>query len=139
MGDAQAVAQDLASESLVGQGGHGGVEGQEIEAVDAHRGQGAGHLAGGHQAEGGGVRLEPAARMGVETDHGQGHGEAAGRSAGLGDHRLMAAMDAVEGPDGDGRAVQPVGQVAPVGDDLDQVSLSRGADGGERGPGRRRP
>jgi hypothetical protein len=48
-------------------------------------------------------------------------------------------MDAVERADGDGCAAQPVGQVAPVGDDLDQVSLSRGADGGGRGPGRRRP
>jgi hypothetical protein len=48
-------------------------------------------------------------------------------------------MDAVKGTDGDGRAAKSIRQVAPVGDDPDQVSLSRGADGGERGPGRRRP
>jgi hypothetical protein len=48
-------------------------------------------------------------------------------------------MHAVKGADGDGCAAQPVGQVAPIGDDLDQVSLSRGADGGGREPGRRRP
>jgi hypothetical protein len=48
-------------------------------------------------------------------------------------------MDAVKGADGDGRAAKPVGQAAPVGDDLDQVSLSRGAGGAGRGRGRRRP
>jgi hypothetical protein len=48
-------------------------------------------------------------------------------------------MNAVKGTDGDGCAAHPVRQVAPVGDDLDQVSLSRGAGGGGRGPGRRRP
>jgi hypothetical protein len=48
-------------------------------------------------------------------------------------------MNAVKGTDGDGCAAQPVRQVAPVGDDLDQVSLSRGAGGGGRGPGRRHP
>jgi hypothetical protein len=48
-------------------------------------------------------------------------------------------MNAVKGTDGDGCAAQPGRQVTPVGDDLDQVSLSRGAGGGGRGPGRRRP
>ena len=132
-------AQDLSDEGRVGHGGHGGVEGQEMEAIDAERGHGTRHLGRRHQTEGRGLGLEPPTGVGGETDHGERNVETVGSSPGLGNHRLMAAMDAVEGADGDGRAAQPVRQVAPVGDDLDQVSLSRGAGGGGRGPGRRRP
>ncbi len=64
-------AEDLPRESLVGHGRHLGVEGQEVEALDAQRLQRAGHLARRHQAEGSGVGLEPAARMGVEADDGE--------------------------------------------------------------------
>ena len=139
MTDAEAVHQDLFDEGFVGHGGHGGVKGKEMKSVDAERGHGACHLGRRHQTEGRGLGLEPPAGVGIETDDGQWNAEAVGGGAGLGDDRLMAAMHAVKGTDGDGGTAQPVGQVAPVGDDHDPVSLSRGAGGGGRGPGQRRP
>ena len=110
-----------------------------MEAIDAERGHGTRHLGRCHKTEGRGLGLEPPTGVGSETDHGERHVETVGGGTGLGNHRLMAAMNAVKGTDGDGCAAQPVRQVAPVGDDLDQVSLSRGAGGGGRGPGRRHP
>ena len=68
--------------------------------------------------------------MGIEADHGQGNAQTIRRLARRGDDRLMAAMDAVEGADGDGGALLRLRQAAPVANDLDhfgdhRVSLQR--------------
>src|ERR1700691_6488499 len=58
------------------------------------------------------VRLEHAEGMRFEGEHGMGNVQAAGDAAGLGYHRLMAGMDAVEIADGEGSAaVQSFGLV----------------------------
>ena len=88
--------------------------------TDAEAVQCTGHLVGRHQAEGGGLGLEPAARVRIEADDGEGYAQSAGGLARAGDDGLMPAMDAVERADGHRRALQRVRQVAPVADDLDQ-------------------
>ena len=118
------AGEHVDGKGLVRHGGHGGVEGQEVEAAYPQRLQRTGHLAGRHQAEGGGVRLEPAARMRVEADDGEGGAEAIRGLAGGCDHGLMAPMDAIEGAERGGGAPLRGGQVAPVADDVDGHGLA---------------
>jgi len=139
---AEAAGQDLAGEGLVGHGRHVGVEGEQVETVDAERGQGPAHLAGTHQAEGGGGGLEPAAWMRIEADHGERGLQRTGGAGGLGDDGLVAPMHAVEGADGHRGALQLRRQVAPVADDLDhgrRLSGRRACGGAGRGRRRCRP
>ena len=70
------------------------------------------------QADGGGVRLEEAAGVGLEGEHPLGRAQFAGQAPGLADYLLMAAVDAVEASDGDDRALQVVGDVLDVAQDL---------------------
>jgi hypothetical protein len=66
--NAQPPRQHRFGEVGVGHAGHLAVEGQQIQDVHPQGRQGLGHLVRRHQAKGRGVGLEPAARMGIETD-----------------------------------------------------------------------
>ncbi|MNE04713.1 hypothetical protein D3C80_972540 [compost metagenome] len=121
VGDAQTFRQDAAGEILVAHPRHLGVEGDQIQTVDAQRGQGAGHLVRRHQAKRRGLGLEQAARMRVEADDGQGRAQTLGGGAGRGDDRLMAPMHPVKGADGHRRPALRGRQVAPAADDLNHL------------------
>ena len=101
-------------EPLITHGGHLGLEGQDIEKVNAHVGQGSGLLADGHEPEGLRIGLEPAARMGLKTDHAKGLARRARRLCGQRDDALMATVHAVEIAQRDGCALYGCCNAAPV-------------------------
>ena len=120
--------QHLFGEFAIGQMGELRAERQDVEHVDAQRLQGPGLLVGLHQQEGGLVRPEIGAGMGIEGDHAQLAAELAGGLGGERDHLLVAAMDAVEIAHGQRRAAVAVRQVLPALDDSQTPHLSlRGA------------
>ena len=141
MGNGNTVrTENLKGKSPIAHGGHVGVEGEAVEAVDAEIVQGPLHLAGRHQAEGRGLRLEPAAGMGLEADDAQRQAALFGDRAGGVDDGLMPPVDAVKGADGAGGPGVEWGKVAPGLDDgQGHGSPLRDADAGGRGQSPRRP
>jgi hypothetical protein len=83
--------QDGVDETLGRQAGEGGVEGKLEQVLDPKAGQSVGAGFGVHQAEGRTLRGEELAGVGFEGDDAQ-----RAVAAGEVDHRLVAAVDAVE-------------------------------------------
>jgi hypothetical protein len=117
MAHAQALVQHLLGEIAIGEIGHLGVEGQDVEQVDAEIGQGLGLLLGVHQPERLGVGLEDPARVRLETDDAQRRLGGLSGAGGRRDHPLVAAMHAVEIAERHGRAAIRRRQILPAGDD----------------------
>jgi hypothetical protein len=115
---AEPLAQDRRGEVLGAHLRQRFVEMQHHQQVDP---QGLDQLGPGaerRQSDRGGVRREEAARMGLEGEHPLGRAQLAGQAPGLADHLLMAAVNAVETSDRDDRALQLVGDVFEVPEDL---------------------
>jgi hypothetical protein len=111
MGDAEAVHQHVRDEDIRRAPDHVGIEGQHEGGIDAEILQ-VPHLdAERRQAEMRFVGLEEAPRMRLEGQHAELGVQPLGLGLGLGQHRLMAAMHAVEIPDGHHRAFQIGGHI----------------------------
>ena len=96
MGRLQPLAQHLDHEGFGALAGQLGVEMQYEQVVDADRLEMADPDAERRQAEGRLARREELARMRLEGEHRQAGAELAGAARRGADHRLMAAMHAVE-------------------------------------------
>jgi hypothetical protein len=104
VGDPEALAQHLDDEGFGALAGQLGIEMQHEQVVDAHGLELAGLDPQRRQAERRLVRAEELARMGLEGEDRVGGAEFARLLGGRGDHRLVAAMDAVEIAERDDRA-----------------------------------
>ena len=92
----ESVAQDGGDEVLRRDRRESLVERRQHQAIDAERGKQARLGVDRRQAEYRGLGTEEGARMRLEGERHRGHAEAVGVGAGVGEQRLVAAMDAVE-------------------------------------------
>ena len=122
--DGEAAHQNLAHEGFGAELGKRLVEGEHDELFDPQRLDEAHLDAERREPEGRQLRTEEAARVRLEGKHGKGCGERARDFSGLGDDRLMAAMNAVEIADGDHGTPGSRGQLRVMAKD---AHLARGS------------